>query len=144
MGDERFVGTWELVSTEVRDAGGAVTGESLPGWVGQLVYSQDGYMSAHLMGPSRPVFASADRLAAPPEQRQAAFDSYVAYYGSYRVDDGASEVIHQVHGALSPTMVGTDQHRRFTLEGDRLVLSPPPREPGAGRSYLTWRRAAAR
>lgn len=144
MGDERFVGTWELVSTETRDADGNVTGESLPRWVGQLVYTADGYMSAHLMGPDRPVFASADRLAAPPEQRQAAFDTYVGYYGPYRVDDAAGEVIHHVLGAASPTMVGTDQHRRFTLEGDRLVLSPPPREPGGGRSYLTWRRAAPR
>lgn len=142
MGDMRFVGTWELVSTEVRDADGKVTGEPLPGWVGQLVYSADGYMSAHLMGPQRPVFATIDRLAAPPEQRQAAFDTYTAYFGPYRVDDAAGEVIHHVLGALSPTMVGTDQHRRFTLDGDRLVLSPPPREPGAGRAYLTWRRAS--
>ena len=144
MSDERFVGTWELEQTEVHDADGRVTGESFPGWIGQIVYSAEGYMSAQLMGPDRPVFDTPDRLAAPPEQRQRAFDTYIAYYGPYTVDAGAGEVIHHVLGATSPTMVGTDQRRRFTLDGDRLVLSPPPREPGAGRSYLTWRRAAPR
>lgn len=141
MADQRFVGAWELQGTEIRDREGKVIGQSLPGWTGQIMYSADGHMSAQLMGPERPVFASADRLQAPPEQRQQAFDTYVAYFGTYSVDDGAGVVTHHVRGSSSPPMVGTDQPRHFELTGHQLVLSPPPRQEGE-RTYLTWKRVA--
>ncbi len=143
MVDERFVGAWELVATERRDAHGAVVGEALPGYVGQVLYSADGHMSAHLMGPDRPAVVGDNRLTWPAEQKVAAFDTYIGYYGTYTVDAAAGVVTHHVQGAASPAMVGTDQRRSFRLEGDQLVLSPPPRTEGGERSYLTWRRCTA-
>lgn len=139
-GDERFVGAWELVKTERRDAGGAVVGEVLPGYTGQIVYTAGGHMSAHLMGSGRPVVASADRQTWSDEQKVRAFDTYIGYYGTYSVDGQAGVVTHHVHGASSPAMTGADQPRHFRLTGNELVLSPPPREGSSERSFLTWRR----
>lgn len=138
--DERLIGAWELVATERRDAQGNVVGEALPGYVGQIMYSADGHVSAHLMGPGRPALADDNRPAWSMEGKAAAFETYIGYYGTYSVDDVSGMVTHHVHGAVSPAMVGSDQRRAFRLEGDRLILSPPPRVAGGERSYIVWQR----
>ncbi len=51
-----------------------------------------------------------------------AFDGYVAYFGTYRVDEHKSAVVHQVEGSLKPSYTGTDQPRPFRLNGDMLVI----------------------
>lgn len=140
MVDERFVGAWELAGTETRDAQGRVVSELFPGWSGQIVYSADGYMSVHLMGGERPFFTNPDRLAATPEQKQQAFDTYIGYYGTFSVDAAGGVVTHHVRGASLPTMVGADLPRTFQHAGDRLTLSAPPEHEGDPRSYLIWRR----
>jgi hypothetical protein len=142
-GDERFVGAWELVKTERRDAGGAVVGEALPGYTGQIMYTADGHMSANLMGAGRPVLDSADRQTWTDEQKVRAFETYIGYYGTYTVDDQTGVVTHHVHGSSSPAMTGSDQPRHFRLTGDELVLSPPLREGSTERSFIIWRRSTA-
>lgn len=141
MGREQFVGAWELVGTERRDAQGNPAGEAMPGYVGQIMYTADGRMSAQLMGPDRPTLppsALGDRSAMTPEMKQRAYDSFVSYYGTYTVDEAAGTVTHHVRGAVSPPMVNSDQVRRFTLKDDVLTLSPPDRE--GVQSFLRWQR----
>jgi hypothetical protein len=141
--DERFVGAWDLVATERRDAAGTLAGEAFPGYVGQIVYTADGRMSAQLMAPDRPTGLPAERAAWSAEQKARAFDTYISYWGTYTVDARTEVVTHHVRGAVSPALVGTDQPRHFQLAGDRLVLSPPPRADSGERTALTWRRVTA-
>jgi hypothetical protein len=144
MGHEAFIGAWELVGSERRDAQGNPAGEAFPGYVGQLIYTADGRMSAQLMEPGRPSApptALGDRSAMTPELKQQAYDSFIAYYGRYTVDAVASTVTHHVAGALSPALVNSDQVRHFTLADAVLTLSPPARD--GVRSFLHWRRVQA-
>src|SRR5947209_1899997 len=144
MGPEAFIGAWELVGSERRDAQGNPAGEAFPGYVGQLIYAADGRMSAQLMGPGRPSLpasALGDRSAMTPELKQQAYDSFIAYYGRFTVDEVAGTVTHHVTGAMWPPMVNSDQVRRFTLEDNVLTLSPPSRE--GMQSFLHWRRVQA-
>jgi hypothetical protein len=46
---------------------------------------------------------------------RAAYEGYVAYFGTYRVDEANSVVTHVVEGSLNPGYTGTDQPRPFTL-----------------------------
>jgi hypothetical protein len=106
-------------------------------------YSADGRVAAQLMGPDRPVFPTTSaegRPVVPPDLKARAFDTSIAYYGTYTVDAAAGVVTHHILGAVSPALVGTTQPRRFRFEGDCLILSPPGREETGEGLYLTWRR----
>ena len=61
-----------------------------------------------------------------PEEVSAAFTGYVAYYGTYSVDEAAGVVTHLVAGSLFPNWVGGKQQRHFLLERDSLTLTTPP------------------
>lgn len=144
MGREAFIGAWDLAGSERRDAQGNPAGEALPGYIGQIIYSADGRMSAQLMGPGRPSLPAAalgDRGAMTPELKQQAYDSFIAYYGRFTVDEALGIVTHHVTGALWPPMVNSDQVRRFTLKDGVLTLSPPSRD--GLQAFLHWRRVTA-
>ncbi|MBE3087728.1 MAG: lipocalin-like domain-containing protein, partial [Chloroflexi bacterium] len=55
-----LVGTWRLVSFESRTAGGEIRHQLGRAPRGQLLYDAAGHMSAQLMDPERPQFASGD------------------------------------------------------------------------------------
>ncbi len=73
--------------------------------------------------PPPPKFASGDDWTPTPEEARAAYLGYIAYFGTYTVDEAAHAVTHHVEGSLNPSYFGTDQLRPATLEGNRLTLS---------------------
>ena len=120
---QRLIGTWRVVRFVDTDANGKVTypyGEQPRGY---FVYDATGHLSVQLMRmpASRPFVAGDDEKGTDAEVR-AAYDGYVAYFGSYRVDEANSVVTHVVEGSLNPGYTGTEQLRPFTLEGDVLVI----------------------
>lgn len=143
-GTGKLVGTWKLVSIDERDAQNRRVTPLDYGAnpVGLLMYDAKGYMSAQAMRRDRPRLASEDVHRATPEQAQAAFVGYNAYFGTYEVDELAGVVIHHVEGSMIPNWEGGRQHRRFTLSGNTLVLEPPAFQAGGEtRSRrLTWQR----
>jgi hypothetical protein len=50
-----------------------------------------------------------------------------------------------VDAASDPSRIGGDQVRGVRFEGNRLILSPPPRRQGASKEFreITWERIAA-
>jgi Lipocalin-like domain len=140
-----LVGTWRLVSFEdVID--GQTTRPFGEKPLGLFVYTADGHVAIQIANPANPVCIAPshklgpgsknDRVVPPcsPEQMRALLDGYIAYWGSYTVDAAAGEVIHHVKSDIGNGYLGTDQHRPFRLEGDRLVI-------GDGK---TWTRVLER
>jgi len=113
---------------------------------GLLIYSPDGWMSAVLSRGDRGPLGVA-RLersaAAPPEAKARAFDSYLSYAGTWRLD--GEQVVHQVTLAQTPELVGQENRRVARLDGDGLTLSYRlVARSGVGRTYaLSWSRAHA-
>ena len=137
-----LVGTWRLVSLEVRDSAGGVSHPMGDAAAGHLIYDASGQTSAHLMRPDRPRFASGDRARGTDAETRAAFVGYLAYFGRYTVDPARGTVTHFIEGATFPNWVGTEQVRHFRLSGDSLTIVTPPMV-GDGRrivSTLVWRR----
>ena len=59
---------------------------------------------------------------------------YVAYFGTYSVDEQARTVTHHRHGSVQPGDVA-DLVRGYEFTGDRLILRPP------GTTYeVIWER----
>ncbi len=133
-----FVGTWKLVSREVKQPDGSIHYVFGRNVVGYLIYTADGYMSAEIMDPDRrqsnskfPLeMASAQTL--PDPDRARAYSTYVSYCGTYTVE--GSTVTHHVKAGLIPSWTGSERPRPFKFEHGRLVI-------GAGNQELIWERA---
>lgn len=139
-----FVGTWRLVSTEFRSEDGSPV-ESPYGSEPQgiLIYDAHGNMAAQVSQGGRKPFAVNDRKAGNDAETRAAFESYQAYNGRYRIDENEGVVIHTVTQALLPNWVGSEQRRHYTFEEGTLILRTPPMKIG-GKSVtglLVWERA---
>ena len=138
-----LVGGWRLLAWETRDSAGNVGRPLGDHPEGRLLYSADGLMSVHMARASREAFreVSGNPFGGGPEQAAAAYRSYLAYSGRYRLD--GDTVVHEVDLSLFPDWVGHSQARRVTLTGSRLVLGIPPQPlVGGGQQTgeVTWLR----
>ena len=140
-----LTGTWQLVRFENSSPAGVVTkpyGEKPKGY---FVYDNTGHLSVQIMAtPPVPKFAAVDEgksdTAAQGTEAEIrkAFSSYVAYFGTWRVNESGTVVTHVVEGALDPSYTDTDQPRPFKLTGDKLVIEI--QDPVFGRAYRELRR----
>lgn len=140
MAENLFVGTWKLISYEVRAADEKVTHPWGEHPEGRLMYSGDGHVSVAMMAPDRPRFESRELKFGTPEEKIAAVDRYISYAGRYEIQ--GNKVVHHVEVCLFPNWVGRDQKRNFKFEGNRLYLStdPDPRDGKRKTGYLIWER----
>lgn len=102
-----LIGAWELVSCTMVLADGSIEhpyGHE-PG--GVILYTPDGWMSAHLIGSGR---------ASPGA------GSCSSYFGRFSVSERDALVVHHVRGASDQRIVG-DQPRRYRIDGDTLTLA---------------------
>lgn len=138
---ERFVGAWRLVSWEERLPDGTVRPNRIigPKGVGSIMYTDSGRMCAMLMNPERPAWKS---QGTPQDAEvRSAFDGFVAYCGTYEINERKGYVIHHVEMDKAPNIVGTDRRRSFVFSGNRLSLTlPSPPRAGATQSTLLWER----
>ena len=90
------------------------------------------------MRPSRATFASTTITRGSDAELVEAATGYVAYAGTYSVDETRLIVTHHVTMSLFPNLVGTDQPRHLIIEGDQLELRTPPE--GGRVMILRWTR----
>ncbi len=113
MEADKCIGAWRLVSAEFRTEDGAIAEPPYgPEPQGLLMYDAQGSMSAQLAQKGRTAFAIADRMAGTTDEIKAAFESYHAYYGRYKIDEREHVVTHTVIQSLLPNWVGTEQRRQ--------------------------------
>ena len=130
---EQFVGTWKLVSYEV--------GVSHPMGrvaVGLLTYDANGRMSMQVMRSDRPKFRGSGGKeggyeAGTAEEVMSAYRGYIAYFGTYEVNEEGRFVTHHIEASLFPNWVGRDQVEFFELSEDRLTW-------GLNHIRYTWKR----
>ena len=138
--DAKFVGTYRLITTEVKDTASDewVQNPSFNS-IGYITYADTGHMGVHIMPRNRTMFAGNQPT---PEEVLEAMRGYAAYFGSFTVDDKDQFVVHHRLGQINPGGM-VDAKRFYDFEGDRLVLTPEPRD-GSGREQavrrLVWER----
>ncbi len=134
----RLIGVWRLVGFETRGPGDAVRLPFGPDISGLLIYTADGHMSGQVMRAGRPGFSAPTMPGGSDAEVRAAATGYIAYAGTYDVDETERVVIHHVAVSLFPNLVGTDQRRFVTLAGGRLDLATPSERSRV--SVLRWER----
>ena len=133
----KLVGNWTLLSyvTEQPDGSrGKPYGEA----VGRLSYDEHGNMAGQVMRPGRLEVTPGQWTA---QDVRSAYAGYIAYFGTYQVNETQDAVVHHVQGALNPGWVGGRQVRRMRFDGDLLVLSTDVAKGGVFvRHTLTWKK----
>jgi hypothetical protein len=138
---EHLLGTWRLIVYERHAADGSVSFPMGSDALGYLAYTGDGYVFMSMMRPERSALTAQWEAAALEDKGRAATE-FVAYCGRYEID--ADHLVHHIEQSLRPELVGTDQLRYPTVDGDRLSIIDQP--IGVGRTSwrrAVWQRAAA-
>jgi hypothetical protein len=129
--NQRFVGTWRLVAYDGRlPAVGAHP-------TGLIYYDATGHMAAQL-APDRSRPSWPPNTMPTPEQAKDAIAGYIAYFGTYSVDENAQTVTHHREAALNNYAVDLVRKYEFDASGNRLALLPLERETAGAR--VTWER----
>jgi hypothetical protein len=117
---KRFIGTWRLISATS---------------TGLMYYDILGNMAAQVM-PSRvrPKYAGAQPT---PDEAKEAITGYLAYFGTYTVDERTHTITHHRKANINPGQVGDDAVRRYEFApGDRVILTPVD-----SGNQIVWERA---
>ena len=140
---DRFPGVYKLVTYKTTGPNGQVTDNLGPDPIGRITYHKSGLMSVMLMRRERTNppridinTAGADELREALRQTRTSFGGFIAYMGSYTVDEPNSNVTHHLIGGSGANFAGQDFLRRYELTDTAIILSVPPQL----NSRLLWER----
>jgi len=124
-GNERFVGTWKLVSaSSVTSSGEQNQAPYGVDPTGFLSYTEDGRVTALISyGGRKPLTIGAKPPALLEEQAEA-FRTFLAYAGRYRVS--GDNVIHSIEISSIQNFVDKELVRSVKFQGEQIVLATPP------------------
>jgi hypothetical protein len=142
MNKTKLIGTWHLIEWDCTLDGRYHNHPFGADAKGQIIYTDDGQMSAILMRRQRPLFAKANLAGGSDEEKVTAVNGYVSYAGTYSLDGNL--VSHHVQFSLLPNWIGTDLVRQVTwLEDGDLLLTALPEMTRSGKvvvNQLRWRK----
>lgn len=104
----RLTGAWKLAALEQPGADGKVNRIEC---CGMFVFTADGHCSVQVMEPG-----------AGGASTQYSQGGYEASWGSYAVDEKSHTFTFHVEGALVRSLIGKDLRRRYSFDGDRLIV----------------------
>ncbi len=140
---DRLLGSWDLVSYQLELDSGRIIHPLGEDAIGLIVYTPQRRMSVNIMRPGRAPWESPNPAAGTGSEIADAAAGYLAYGGSFAVDESLSVVEHYVDASLFPNWIGEVQKRFVDLTGEELLLESPVITDAAGTSVtprLRWRR----
>jgi hypothetical protein len=109
---KRFFGAWRYVG-KPRPGRGAEP-------KGIIYYDPSGAMAAQIAPDRRVPMAGPQPTA---DEAKASLADYVAYFGTYTIDERAGTITHHRQASVQPGEL-TDYVRNYEFAGDRLILRP--------------------
>src|SRR3974390_3894582 len=112
----KLLGAWRYVGTRIN--GGNWDRGANP--KGMIYYGPHGEMAVQIAPDVKRTRAGA---VMTPDEALTAVKDYIAYFGTYTVDEAAGTVTHHRHDSLQPGDAG-DLLRKYEFAGDRLGPRP--------------------
>ena len=136
-----LVGTWLLVSFELRKDNGEIIHPFGKDVAGRITYSAEGFFSAQVMKKDRALFESNDQMNGRVEEMMDSFKGVISYFGSYSINDDV--IMHHIEESLFPNWKGQSMKRFAKLVNGILELSTEPTTWQGDNSIgmLIWRKA---
>jgi len=125
---KKIVGAWRYVGTTIDGVPRAGRGANPKG---MIYYGPHGEMSVQIAPDIERPKAGA---VMTPDEAKIAVSNYIAYFGSYTIDEKAGTVTHHRQASVQPGDKGSFV-RAYEFKGDRLVLRPPN-----SKQEITWER----
>jgi sugar/nucleoside kinase (ribokinase family) len=125
---KKIVGAWRYVGTTIDGVPRAGRGANPKG---MIYYGPHGEMSVQIAPDIERPKAGA---AMTPDEAKIAVSDYIAYFGTYTVDEKAGTVTHHRAASVQPGDKG-DFVRVYEFKGERLVLRPPN-----SKQEIAWER----
>jgi hypothetical protein len=113
----RLIGAWRYVGTRINGTNWNRGANPK----GMIYYGPHGEMAVQIAPDVARKRAGA---VMTPEEAFIALKDYIAYFGTYTVDEASGTVIHHRADNLQPGE-GGDLVRRYEFAGDHLILRPP-------------------
>jgi hypothetical protein len=135
---DQLVGTWTFVGSTGKAPDGSPIWGANP--KGQLIFTNDGHYSSHILRADVPKFTSKNRLQGTPDENKAAVHGGIASFGTYTVNEANNSFTVRFEGSSYPNNTGIEQTRPFAITGDELKVKNPASSAG-GQTELTYRRA---
>lgn len=126
MINNRFIGSWSLISQHFILPDNSIHYPMGQNMLGRINYEKQGTMAAQLYRGDRAKFTTEDWLQGSDSEIKNAFLTALTYFGRYHIDEEQGIVTHTVEGCLFPNWVGNQQIRHYQFEEDRLTLRTPP------------------
>ncbi len=132
---EQIAGTWRLVSYQEKTPDGSVVNPFGETPQGIVIFEPGGYVSLQIMKIPHVSFpAGYERATA--EQVKAVHEAYLAYYGSWTVDETHSVILENIRASNQPYLNNQMTTQHFDLDGRRLNLRTEFDNHGDARSVL--------
>ena len=123
--DKEIIGTWRLKKfTLISDSSSEALFPFGEAPSGQLIYTEDGFMSVALHNSEREAFSSDDILSGSEQEFVLAMKTYSSYAGRVVVKE-KGKLQHVIEHSLFPNWVGHSEEREYCVEGDELTLKTP-------------------
>ena len=136
-----LAGTWRLASTRQHMTDGSVRPDPDLGArpSGLLMFDDRAkQMCTMIDNGDRPGWR--DPAHPTDAEVRAIWDQTVAYCATWSIDASRGELVYRLETNHSPNLIGKERRRRFTLDGDRLILHPTPLPAGVVDWEVEWRR----
>ena len=124
---QQIIGTWKLSVLEdlVDNKWTRTFGENPEGY---FSFDAAGHVSVQFQKEHGIKLFAGERPT--PDEAKNAYDRYLAYFGTYTVDEHAGTFTSIVAGALNPALIGTKQTRKFEIKDHQLAVG----------DFVTYRR----
>ncbi|GAA4279825.1 lipocalin-like domain-containing protein [Gaetbulibacter aestuarii] len=136
MKTQKFIGSWKLLEWSITGTDGTVSKPFGDHPIGRISYEANGQMAVQIMKENRTSFASEDFLKARTDEILPAFQSFIAYCGTFDVDLNSKTVVHHISISSFPNWIGQDQVRKFEFKEGQLILSTD--FIGSNKHKLVW------
>ena len=136
-----LTGTWTLVGADRIGRDGVRRKDYGADPRGRLMIDERGRYSCQIFSAERPRFGANDKARGTPEEYQAAVLGASTHLGTVTVDEATGTLRFRIEQSLYRNWEGTEQERRYRLEGDELTYQVPASASGDGSVAIsTWRR----
>lgn len=131
------VGTWKLVSYTSTAADGTVIQNFGDQPKGIAVFDTAGNFTITIVRADLPPFAENNRERGTADENAAVVRGSIAYFGTYRDEDG-QQLLFRITGATLPNWAGTTQRRQAVMPSTRELTLTNLVASGGGRAEIKW------